>query len=76
MTCFKDIVPKAYLEFQDVFSKEAFYELPNQKQWDHAIKLIPDASNFSTKVYSVMTSLFTPTGKVVQIMSDHAGFFL
>jgi len=25
--------------------------LPDQKQWDHAIKLIPDAHNFSTKVY-------------------------
>src|SRR5882724_4744111 len=49
--CFKDIVPKPYQEFQDVFIKESFDELPNQKQWDHAIKLILDAHNFSTKVY-------------------------
>src|SRR5882724_14931 len=50
-TCFKDIVPKPYQEFQDVFTKEAFDELPNRKQWDHVIELVPDASNFSTKVY-------------------------
>src|SRR5882724_5456402 len=50
-THFEDIVPKPYQEFRDVFAKEAFDELPNQKQWDHAIELVPDASNFSTKVY-------------------------
>src|SRR5882724_6386392 len=49
--CFKDIVPKPYQEFQDVFIKESFDELPNQKQWGHAIKLILDAHNFSTKLY-------------------------
>src|SRR5882724_7669304 len=50
-TRFEDIVPKPYQEFQDVFAKEAFDKLPNWKQWDHTIELIPDASNFSTKVY-------------------------
>src|SRR5882724_10277016 len=50
-TRFKDIVPKPYQEFQDVFTKEVFDELLNWKQWDHTIKLVPDASNFSTKVY-------------------------
>ena len=42
-TRFKDIVPKPYQEFQDIFTKEAFDKLPNRKQWDHTIKLIPDA---------------------------------
>jgi len=48
---FKDIVPQLYQEFQDVFTKESFDELPDWKQWDHAIELGPDAHNFSTKVY-------------------------
>jgi len=50
-TCFEDIVPKLYQEFRDIFAKESFDELPNRKQWDHAIKLVPDTHNFSTKVY-------------------------
>ena len=44
-------MPKPYQEFQDIFAKESFDELPDQKQWDHAIELVPDAHNFSTKVY-------------------------
>jgi len=44
-------VPKLYQEFRDVFAKESFDELPDQKQWTIAIKLVPDARNFSTKVY-------------------------
>ena len=43
MTHFKDIVPKPYQEFKDVFTKESFDKLPDQKKWDHAIKLILDA---------------------------------
>jgi len=50
-THFEDTVPKLYQEFQDVFAKQSFDKLPNWKQWDHAIKLIPDAHNFRTKVY-------------------------
>src|SRR6267142_2705854 len=51
MMRFEDIVPKPYQEFKDVFAKESFDELPDRKKWDHAIKLIPDAQMFSTKVY-------------------------
>jgi len=29
---FKDIVPKPYQEFKDVFTKESFDELPDQKK--------------------------------------------
>src|SRR5882724_6323930 len=50
-THFEDIVPKPYQEFWDVFAKESFDELPDWKQWDHTIKLVPNACNFSTKVY-------------------------
>jgi len=53
-TCFEDIVPKPYQQFKDVFSKESFEELPDQKKWDHAIKLIPDAQTFSTKIYPLV----------------------
>ena len=34
-----------------MFSKESFDELPEQKQWDHAIDLKPESQPFSTKVY-------------------------
>src|SRR6266436_285559 len=37
----KDMVPAPYHDFRDVFSKEAFYELPPRKVWDHAIDLSP-----------------------------------
>src|SRR5882724_5012692 len=50
-TRFEDIVPKPYQEFKDIFSKESFNELLDQKKWDHAIKLVLDAQTFSTKVY-------------------------
>jgi len=37
------MVPEPYHNFADVFSKDAFNELPPQKPWDHAIDLTPDA---------------------------------
>jgi hypothetical protein len=43
-------------DFEDVFSKTSFDELPAQKPWDHAIKLIPDAQNKSYKVYPLSIS--------------------
>ena len=47
----KDMLPKLYLDFWDMFSKESFDELPEQKQWDHAINLKPASQPFSTNVY-------------------------
>src|SRR5882724_1283419 len=44
-THFEDIVPKPYQEFWDVFAKESFDELPDWKQWDHTIELVPDTHN-------------------------------
>src|SRR5258708_4313681 len=35
------MVPAQYHNFRDVFSKEAFDELPPWKAWDHAIDLTP-----------------------------------
>src|SRR5258706_6100275 len=35
------MVPAQYHNFRDVFSKEAFDELPPQKAWDHTIDLTP-----------------------------------
>ena len=46
----KEILPKPYLSFQDVFPKESFNELPEWKQWDHVIDLKPESQPFSTKV--------------------------
>ena len=40
---FTNLVPEAYRNFDDVFSKDAFNELPPHKLWDHAIDLMPDA---------------------------------
>ena len=38
----EEMVPKPYLDFQDMFSKESFNELPDWKQWDHNIELVQD----------------------------------
>ena len=48
---FKDLVPKPYQEFKDVFAKKSFDQLPPCKPWDHAIELTPGAEPFSTKGY-------------------------
>ena len=37
----KDLVPKEYWEFQDVFLKKSFDQLPAWKSWDHVIELTP-----------------------------------
>ena len=47
----EEMLPKPYLGFRDVFSKESFDELPERKQWDHAIDLKPESQPFSMKVY-------------------------
>ncbi|KAG5732785.1 hypothetical protein E4T56_gene2807 [Termitomyces sp. T112] len=38
-------------DFEDIFSKASFDSLPEHKQWDHAIELIPNAEPSSCKVY-------------------------
>ncbi|KAG5727756.1 hypothetical protein E4T56_gene20808 [Termitomyces sp. T112] len=48
---FPSTVPNHLHDFEDVFSKASFDSLPECKQWDHAIELIPDAEPSSCKVY-------------------------
>jgi hypothetical protein len=48
---FRDTVPDHLHDFEDVFSKESFDTLPDRKQWDHAIELVPGADPSSCKVY-------------------------
>ena len=45
------MIPETYHCFRDVFSKEYFDKLPEQKQWDHAIELTLGSQPFSMKVY-------------------------
>jgi hypothetical protein len=48
---FRESVPKASHDFEDIFSKESFDELLDRKPWDHAIELELGAKTSSTKVY-------------------------
>lgn len=49
---FKEMVPEQCREFNDLFNKDNFNELPKPKAWDHTIKLIPNTStNLDCKVY-------------------------
>ncbi|KAG5720945.1 hypothetical protein E4T56_gene882 [Termitomyces sp. T112] len=52
---FHSTVPNHLHDFEDVFSKAFFDSLPECKQWDHAIELIPDAEPSSCKVYPLTT---------------------
>jgi hypothetical protein len=49
---FRDLIPEHLHNFEDIFSKESFDELPKQCKWDHAIELECDVEGASTrKVY-------------------------
>ncbi len=49
---FEEMVPAHYHSFRDLFSKENFDELPEQKPWDHAIELTPNMKlTLDCKVY-------------------------
>jgi len=58
---FQDAVPNYLHEFKDVFSEEAYDKLPEWKQWDHAVELIPGAVAKGCKVYQTFwdTTEFT-----------------
>jgi hypothetical protein len=48
----RDIVPKFYHRFHQVFSDEDCQRFPKFQPWDHAIKLLPTAPpSFNCKVY-------------------------
>ena len=44
-----EIIPEVYREFLGVFDKKDFDTLPERRQWDHAIELIPGAKANGTK---------------------------
>ncbi len=49
---FEEMVPDWCRDFNNLFDKNNFDELPEPKMWDHAIKLTPNASaNLDCKVY-------------------------
>jgi hypothetical protein len=48
---FRDAVPDYLHEFEDVFAEESYDALPERKQWDHAIELVPDAKMNNPKIY-------------------------
>ncbi len=49
---FEEMVPDWCRDFNDLFDKDNFNELPEPKMWDHAIELTPNAStNLDCKVY-------------------------
>jgi len=45
------ILPDCIRGFESVFAKEDFDVLPEHRQWDHAIELIPGLEPKSSKVY-------------------------
>ena len=46
------IVSKAYHKYLKVFSKEASYQFPSERPWDHAVELKPDAPDIlDCKIY-------------------------
>ncbi|KAG5732403.1 hypothetical protein E4T56_gene11334, partial [Termitomyces sp. T112] len=59
---FHSTVPNHLHDFEDVFSKASFNLLPECKQWDHVIELIPNAEPSSCKVYPL-----APWGAVAQL---------
>ena len=48
---FRDSIPDYLHKYEDVFAKESFDTLPEWRQWDHAIKLVPDPKLSNCKVY-------------------------
>ena len=46
-------LPTYLHDFEDLFAKSSFDQLPDRKIWDHAIKLIPDAKPANCKVYPI-----------------------
>lgn len=50
---FKEAVPVHYHDYEDVFAKENFDELPPRRPWDHAIELIPGDHVIDCKTYNL-----------------------
>jgi transposase InsO family protein len=59
-------IPDYLKEFESVFSKESFDVLPDPKQWDHAIELVPGAEPKGCKVYPLSPSEQKEVDKFLQ----------
>ena len=55
-TSFDERVPSYLRDFESVFSKDEFDELPQSKPWDHAVELTSDANPKTCKVYPLSVS--------------------
>ena len=49
----KNVVPKHYHDYHDVFTKKEFDKLPKRRPWDHAIELDPNFKPIDCKTYSL-----------------------
>ena len=47
-------VPEYLREFTSIFSKQSFDVLPEPKEWDHAVELIPGSKPSGCKVYPLL----------------------
>jgi hypothetical protein len=56
LTGYEKHIPPHLRDFQLVFSKESFDDLPKSKLWDHAVKLVADAAPKSCKIYLLTAS--------------------
>jgi hypothetical protein len=49
-------IPEYLKEFTSVFSKQSFDNLPESREWDHAIEIIPGSKTSASKVYPMSPS--------------------
>ena len=49
----QEVIPPCYHQFERVFTKDEFGELPQRRPWDHAIELTPDFKPVDTKIYGL-----------------------
>jgi phosphoglycolate phosphatase-like HAD superfamily hydrolase len=52
----EEVIPPFYHQFEKVFTREEFDELPPKRPWDHAIELIPGAKPADCKIYPLSLS--------------------
>jgi hypothetical protein len=52
----KKLIPPYLRDFEDVFAKESFDSLPEQRTWDHVIELEPGEKPSACKVYPLTPS--------------------
>ena len=47
----EEVLPEHYADFQDIFDKEEFDQLPPNRPWDHTIELKPGSQPSASKIY-------------------------